>query len=77
LRNKIEQHLPIGVKLLSQGEIVANSLEDYLHRHPEIETKCSRKGRRKFYTTDSTEDFDSHATIFFGEAVQAEHVDLG
>ena len=76
LKSKIEQHIPVGVKLLSQGEIVANSLEDYLQRHPEIERQCSRNGKRQFYTTDSTEDFDSHATVFFGEAVQASHVDL-
>jgi len=77
LKNKIEQHIPVGVKLLSQGEIVANSLQDYLQRHPEIESQCSRNGQREFYTTDSTEDFDSHATVFFGEAVQARHLDIG
>ena len=76
LKGKIEQHIPVGVKLLSQGEIVANSLEDYLKRHPEIESQCSRNSQRQFFTTDSTEDFDSHATVFFGEAVQARHVDL-
>jgi glutamate racemase len=76
LKKKIEQHIPVGVKLLSQGEIVANSLVDYLQRHPEIESQCSRTGQRQFYTTDSTEDFDSHATVFFGEAVQASHLDL-
>lgn len=77
LRAKIEEYLPVGVKLLSQGEIVAASLRDYLQRHPEIETVCSRQGGRSFYTTDSTEDFDSHATVFFGEAVRSEHADLG
>lgn len=76
LKTKIEQHLPVGVKLLSQGEIVANSLADYLQRHSEIESQCSRGGQRQFYTTDSTEDFDSHATVFFGEPVQASHLDL-
>jgi glutamate racemase len=76
LRKKIEEHLPIGVKLLSQGEIVANSLADYLHRHPEIENLCSKNSKRHFYTTDSTEDFDNHATTFFGEAVQSEHLEL-
>jgi glutamate racemase len=76
LKTKIEQHLPVGVRLLSQGEIVANSLADYLERHPEIESQCSRSGMRQFYTTDSTEDFDNHATVFFGKAVQAKHVDL-
>jgi glutamate racemase len=76
LRKKIEEYLPVGVKLLSQGEIVADSLQDYLWRHPEIASNCSRNGQRHFHTTDSTEDFDSHATIFFGEAVKSQHVEL-
>lgn len=76
LKEKIEEHLPVGVKLISQGEIVADSLAGYLQRHPEIETRCSRGGDRKFYTTDSTEDFDNHATVFFGEMVQSAHLDL-
>jgi glutamate racemase len=77
LREKIEEYVPIGVKIISQGEIVANSLADYLSRHPEIEKQCSRNGTRSFYTTDSTEDFDNHATLFFGEAVESRHVGLG
>jgi glutamate racemase len=76
LKSKIEEYLPVGVKLLSQGEIVANSLVDYLHRHKEIENLCSKNNMRVFYTTDSTEDFDNHATTFFGEAIQSQHVDL-
>ncbi len=76
LREKIEEYLPVGVKLISQGEIVAVSLADYLVRHPEIEEQCSKKGERLFYTTDSTEDFDNHATIFFGEPVVSKHTDL-
>jgi glutamate racemase len=76
LREKIEEHLPIGVKLLTQGEIVAESMADYLQRHPEIESLCSKSAGREFYTTDSTDDFDSHASNFFGEAVQSKHVEL-
>ena len=76
LKEKIEEYLPVGVKLLSQGEIVANSLADYLKRHPEIENRCSKRGRRQFFTTDSTVDFDNHATTFFGEALHSEHIDL-
>ena len=76
LKEKIEEYLPVGVKLLSQGEIVAVSLADYLQRHPEIESRCSKEGRRSFYTTDSTEDFDQHATVFFGQEVASKHVDL-
>ena len=77
LKDKIQEYLPIGVKLVSQGEIVAESLQEYLSRHPEMEGKCSKNGHRNFYTTDSTEDFDNHATTFFGEAVKSRHVDLG
>ena len=76
LKDKIEEYLPVGVKLISQGEIVAESLADYLHRHPEIESQCSKNGQREFYTTDSTEDFDSHASIFYNEPVNSRHVDL-
>jgi glutamate racemase len=76
LRDKILPFLPEGVTLVSQGEIVAASLNDYLGRHLELEARCSKNGRRVFYTTDSTEDFDNHASIFFGEPVRSHHVDL-
>jgi glutamate racemase len=76
LKQKIEKHLPKNVKLVSQGEIVAESLKDYLNRHPEIESKISKEGERIFYTTDSAEDFNNKATIFFGERVEARHLDL-
>jgi glutamate racemase len=77
LQERIEEYLPIGVKLLSQGEIVAYSLVDYLKRHPEIESRCSKKSTREFYTTDSTEDFDQHASLFYGQEIKSHHVDLG
>lgn len=77
LRSKIEEYLPIGVKLVTQGEIVAKSLAGYLDRHAGIEEQCSKNGQRVFYTTDSIEDFDTHATSFFGEAIQSKHLDLG
>jgi glutamate racemase len=76
LMDKIRQFAPQGITVLSQGQIVADSLADYLQRHPEIEATCSKGGKRIFYTTDSTEDFDQHATTFFGEAVRSRHLQL-
>jgi len=76
LKGKIAGYLPAGSRLIAQGEIVANSLADYLQRHPEIETRCSRHGERLFYTTDSTEDFDNHARIFYGGELRSSHVQL-
>jgi glutamate racemase len=76
LEKKIKTHLPQGVQVVSQGSIVAQSLEDYLHRHPEIKGQLSRQGQRLFYTTDSVADFNSHAAAFYGAGVAAVHVDL-
>ncbi len=72
----IRQFLPLGINIVSQGEIVAKSLADYLQRHPEMEERLSKHGQRVFHTTGSSEDFDGHATAFFGEAVRSKHVEV-
>ncbi|OLY94074.1 glutamate racemase [Cnuella takakiae] len=76
LEEQIKAHLPKHVKVVSQGEIVAASLDDYLNRHPEIQTQLTQGGRCRFFTTDSALDFKTNATRFFGREVQAEHIDL-
>lgn len=76
LKDKIEAVLPTGITLLTQGEIVADSLLDYLGRHPEIEQRIGRTGVRGFFTTDSEEQFDSKASVFFGEAVRSTGIEL-
>ncbi len=76
LLNKIRGFAPAGINIISQGEIVADSLIDYLNRHPEIEEKCSRNGSVDLYTTDSTQDFDKHSAGFFGRTVKSKHVSL-
>ena len=76
LLNKIQQFAPPNATILSQGGIVAKSLANYLNRHPEMEAKCSKYGQRIFLTTDSTEDFDRQATVFYGQPVQSEHLSL-
>jgi glutamate racemase len=64
------------ITILSQGNIIAASLADYLNRHPEIDNQCSKTGNRRFLTTDSTELFDNHAKIFFGSSVKSEFVEV-
>ena len=76
LMDKIRKYLPEGIQVVSQGPIVAGSLVDYLHRHPEIESTLSKQGRKRFYTTDDTADFDTHAATFFGAEIRSEHVQL-
>lgn len=76
LMDKIRQFAPDGMKILSQGTIVAPSLAQYLVNHPEMAEKCTTGSRLQFYTTDSPADFDNHASRFFGQAVQSKHIDL-
>ncbi len=76
IKHKIESFLPAGVQVIAQGNIVAESLADYLTRHPEIEEKCSKSGKVEFYTTDSTDDFDNKGSIFYGKELKSKHVDL-
>ena len=76
LIKKIKKYLPADIKIISQGEIVAKSLQDYLSRHGEIDVKCSKTTSLQFFTTDSTSDFDKHSELFFGEKVKSVHIDL-
>ena len=76
LINKIKKYLPQNITLLSQGEIVAESLADYLKRHYEIAAKCTKGGTIDFYTTDSAENFDKAAALFFGQEVKSKHLVL-
>ncbi len=74
--NTIKSFLPSGITLLSQGEIVATSLEDYLHRHEPLEKRCTKNATLQFFTTDDTQDFNAHAALFFGQQVESKHINL-
>ncbi len=77
LSGVIGQFLPAGVRVLNQGSIVAEKLVDYLERHPEMEVRCSKSGRRDYFTTESTASFDKLANLFLGSEVRSQHIKLG
>ncbi|ANI89522.1 glutamate racemase [Arachidicoccus ginsenosidimutans] len=72
----IEKNISSGIKVISQGGIVAESLKDYLYRHPEMESKISKNGTLDFYTTDEEEGFTKQANIFYGKPFKAKQVHL-
>lgn len=76
LMDKIKAHLPAEIQILNQGAIVARSLQDYLSRHPEMDLRCTKSGKRAFLTTDSTAFFDKQARKFFGEEVFSQFVHI-
>lgn len=77
LSEEIKSVLPKHIQLISQGEIVAYSLLDYLNRHPEIDEVCSKSRNVKFYTTECIGDFEEKAGVFLKRNLKAQHITLG
>lgn len=73
---KIKALLPKGIQLLGQAEIVAESLDAYLKKHPEIAMKIAQSGERHFYTSGDRQVFDQHGSIFFGAEIRSEQMHL-
>ncbi len=76
LLQKIKEFTPKHISIISQGEIVAKSLVDYLNRHPEIENDCKKDGKTTFYTTDSTESFNKIGSLFLGKEINSQKIIL-
>ena len=76
LMPKIKQYVPDGIKIVSQGEYVAESLKDYLTRHTEIDARCTKNGTALYYTTENAEKFKEVARIFITDDIEVEHIDL-
>ena len=64
LIKKIREFTPEHIKIVPQGEYVANSLQDYFVRHPEMNERCTKNGTCRFLTTESTAKFEESASIF-------------
>lgn len=74
---KIHKYMPRGIRIISQGEYVADSLKNYFQRHPEIEQHCTKGGQVHYLTTENPEKFKEQAQIFLHEPVEVENVVLG
>lgn len=70
----IKKYVPHGVNIISQGKIVADSLVNYLERHPEMRKRLSQNKQSRFLTTGSPLDFTKKANIFYGKELTAEAV---
>lgn len=62
------------IKIVSQGEIVARKLEQYLLNHPEIDKSCSRNSTVQYLTTEDSQVFDENAARFLGVDIHSETV---
>ena len=74
---KIHKYIPRGIRIISQGEYVAESLQRYFERHPEIEQRCTQGGEVHYLTTENPEKFKEQAQLFLHESVEVEKETLG
>ena len=67
-----------SVSVIAQGEIVAESLADYLERHSDIAERAilGSTGSCTFLTTESATKFSDSASLFLDEAIRAQHIEL-
>ena len=77
LMPKILKYLPAGVRVIPQGEYVAESLQRYFAQHPQIEQRCSRGAHVHYLTTENPQKFKESAQIFLHEDVEVENITLG
>ena len=76
LMNSIVRNVPDGVRVMPQGTYVADSLNSYLQRHPDIEANITRGGKCHYLTTESEDRFAESAQIFLHEKINVTHVEL-
>ncbi|MBR5443203.1 MAG: glutamate racemase [Paludibacteraceae bacterium] len=81
LQDKIEDFLKRTnrqISVIAQGAIVANSLQDYLLRHPDIAERAKMGGKQTitYLTTESATKFAESASIFLSTPITANHIEL-
>lgn len=76
LKDYIQSIVPNYVKIVAQGAIIAEKLDDYLTRHPEIDQKCSKTGKTRYLTTENEIVFSQNASLFLNQEIIAEHIKL-
>ena len=65
LKDRVQQMME-DCDLISQDDIIPPKLEDYLNRHPEMETRLSKGGTFDIRATDTTENFRKNVRDLMG-----------
>ncbi len=76
LKEKIRTLIEEGQELICSGQVAAAKLVEYLSRHRELEGRLSRGATRRYLSTDLTPRFQQLASLFMGQAIDSEVVEL-
>ena len=66
-----------GFEVFSQDEMIPEKLDDYLGRHPEIESLIGKNTSSEFYVSDLTDSYTENAMSYYGESLTLRHTVIG
>ena len=75
-KDEAEQAKQQVAALKGEQKDVADSLADYLARHPEIDARCLKNGRCEYLTTENPEKFGQSAGLFLNKPITAKKIIL-
>ena len=70
----VKEIVGADIQVITQGDIIANSLVDYLNRHQELAAMCTKNGETSYLTTETALDFDKKASTFLHKEVKSKHI---
>jgi len=76
LLNEISNTMGRGCRVLDSASVVAEKLEEYLSRHPEVEARLGRGKKRTYVVTDLTDVFSANAKKWIGGDISLEKVEI-
>lgn len=72
IKNKIDKN----INIISEGVVIAEKLQDYFKRHPEIYSKLRKDSEIRFFTTGFKDKFERIGSKFFGKPVNVKKVEI-
>ena len=76
VHDRFRAAIPAHINVIGQGEMVADKLRDYLERHPEMEKRLAKNGKRTFLTTENSPRIRGLYKLFYGASVNPEKINL-
>ena len=70
----VKEIVGADIQVITQGDIIANSLVDYLNRHQKLAAMCTKNGETSYLTTETALDFDKKASTFLKKEVKSKHI---
>lgn len=77
IERKIKTIIGPHVRIISEARVVPKKLKDYLKRHPEIESRLSKRSTVRFFSTDTTDKFRILGSKLYGHPIKVERAVLG